>query len=153
VKPDAVVNRRLKDLLEKVRYLRSQQAVELRRLREDLGIRLAVERAFQLAIQSVLDIAAHVLAAEGWNDWDEYRELGPKLAEHGVLANDLGEAISRMAGFRNLLVHEYAVIKPHRMRDYLRRHLDDFDEFAKAIRAHLRRGARLKSIDRTRRSK
>jgi uncharacterized protein YutE (UPF0331/DUF86 family) len=36
------------------------------------------------------------------------------------------------------------VIKPERMRQYLRNHLDDFDEFAKAIRRHLRsrRGSR-----------
>jgi uncharacterized protein YutE (UPF0331/DUF86 family) len=139
VKPDPVVSRHLKDLLDKVRYLRSQQTVDARRLREDLGTRLAVERAFQLAIQNVLDVAAHVLAAEGWNDWDEYRELGPKLAEHEVLTDQLGQSLARMAGFRNLLVHEYAVIKPQRMRDYLQNHLDDFDEFASAIRKYLRR--------------
>lgn len=139
MKPDPVVSRHLKDLLDKVRYLRSQQTVDARRLREDLGTRLAVERAFQLAIQNVLDVAAHVLAAEGWNDWDEYRELGPKLAEHEVLTDQLGQSLARMAGFRNLLVHEYAVIKPQRMRDYLQNHLDDFDEFASAIRKYLRR--------------
>jgi uncharacterized protein YutE (UPF0331/DUF86 family) len=139
VKPDPVVSRHLKDLLDKVRYLRSQQTVDARRLREDLGTRLAVERAFQLAIRNVLDVAAHVLAAEGWNDWDEYRELGPKLAEHEVLTDQLGQSLARMAGFRNLLVHEYAVIKPQRMRDYLQNHLDDFDEFASAIRKYLRR--------------
>jgi hypothetical protein len=50
VKPDPIVSRHLKDLLEKVRFLRSQQTVDLRRLRENLGTRLAVERAFQLAI-------------------------------------------------------------------------------------------------------
>jgi len=138
VKPDPVVSRHLKDLLEKVRFLRAQEAIDPVSLRQDLAARLAIERAFQLAIQNVLDIAAHVLAAEGWNDWDEYRELGPKLAARGVLSQDLGQALARMAGFRNLLVHEYAVIKLDRVRDYLRNHLDDFDQFASAIRKHLR---------------
>jgi uncharacterized protein YutE (UPF0331/DUF86 family) len=128
VKPDPVVARHLKDLLEKVRFLRSQQYVTVQGLRQDLGKRLAVERAFQLAIQNVLDVAAHVLAAEGWNDWDEYRELGSRLADHGVLPKTLGEALARMAGFRNLLVHEYAAIKLDRVHEYLRLHLDDFDQ-------------------------
>jgi uncharacterized protein YutE (UPF0331/DUF86 family) len=142
VKSDPVISRHLKDLLEKVRFLRSHQAITLARLEKELGTRLAIERAFQLAIQNVLDVTAHVLAAKGWNDWDEYRELGPKLAAHDVISSELGQALARMAGFRNLLIHEYAVIKTSRMRDYLRHHLDDFDHFAAAIQKFLRPRAR-----------
>ncbi len=141
MKSDPVVTRHLKDLLEKVRFLRSHQAITLARLEQELGVRLAMERAFQLAIQNVLDITAHILAAEGLNDWDEYRELGPKLAAHGIIPSPLGQALARMAGFRNLLIHEYAIIKTSRMRDYLRHHLDDFDVFAEAIQKYLRRPA------------
>ena len=136
---DPVVTRHLKDLLALTRFLRSKQRITLARLETDLATRLAIERAFQLAIQNVLDIAAHVLAAEGWNDWNEYRELGPKLGEHGVISRPLAQSVARMAGFRNLLVHEYVVITLHRMREYLQTHLDDFDQFAAAIRKHLRR--------------
>lgn len=142
MKRDPVVARHLKDLLEKVRFLRSHQALSLAELRSDLKARLAIERAFQLAIQNVLDIAAHMLSAEGWNDWEEYRELGPKLVEHGVLTPELGQALARMAGFRNLLIHEYAAIKMERVRDYLRHNLDDFDRFAGSVRAYVRRGVR-----------
>jgi len=139
VKPDPVIARHLKDLLEKTGFLRSQQRISAVELRKDLGTRLAIERAFQLAIQNTLDIAAHILAAQGWNDWDEYRELGPKLADHDVITPALGQTLARMAGFRNLLIHEYAIIKGKRMRDYLQHNLDDFDQFAAAIRAYLRR--------------
>jgi uncharacterized protein YutE (UPF0331/DUF86 family) len=139
VKSDPVIMRHLKDLLEKLRYLRAQQRVEAAHLRKDLGLRLAIERAFQLAIQNVLDIAAHILAAEGWNDWDEYRELGARLSDHGVISPALAQALASMAGFRNLLIHEYAIIREDRMCDYLRHNLDDFDRFAAAVRAHLRR--------------
>lgn len=117
MKADPVITRHLKDLLEKVRYLRAHQRITAARLRKDLGLRLAIERAFQLAIQNVLDIAAHILTAQGWNDWDEYRELGPKLADHGVLTAALAQALARMAGFRNLLMHSYAIIKEGRMCD------------------------------------
>ena len=139
MKADPVITRHLKDLLEMVRYLRAHQGVDAAHLRKDLGLRLAIERAFQLAIQNVLDIAAHILTAQGWNDWDEYRELGPKLADHGVIAAALAPALAQMAGFRNLLLHEYAIIKEDRMCDYLRDNLDDFDRFAAAVRAYLRR--------------
>jgi uncharacterized protein YutE (UPF0331/DUF86 family) len=139
VKADPVTTRHLKDLLEKVRYLRSHRDVDAAQLRRDLGLRLAIERAFQLAIQNVLDIAAHILATEGWNDWDEYRQLGPKLADHDLISAALGDALANMAGFRNLLIHEYAVIREDRMTDFLRHHLDDFDRFAAAVRVYLRR--------------
>jgi uncharacterized protein YutE (UPF0331/DUF86 family) len=139
VKSDPVVARHLKNLLEKLGYLRAQQDIGLARLQRDLGARLAIERAFQLAIQNVLDIAAHILASEGWNDWEEYRELGPKLAQHRVITAKLGEAVARMAGFRNLLIHEYAAIKTARMHEFLRRNLRDFDRFARAVRAYGRR--------------
>lgn len=142
MKSDPVISRHLKDLLEKVRFLRSHRTITLTRLEKELGARLAIERAFQLAIQNVLDLAAHILAAEGWNDWDEYRELGPKLAAHGVIPAPLGQALARMAGFRNLLIHEYAIIKTSKMRDYLRHHLDDFDHFASAIQKYMRPASR-----------
>jgi len=50
VKPDPVIARHLKDLLEKTGFLRSQQRISAVELRKDLGTRLAIERAFQLAM-------------------------------------------------------------------------------------------------------
>jgi uncharacterized protein YutE (UPF0331/DUF86 family) len=56
-----------------------------------------------------------------------------------VIAPPLAQAVARLARFRNLLIHEYAIIKGGRMCEYLHNTLVDFDRFASAVRAYLRR--------------
>jgi len=109
------------------------------RIAADLTKAYAFERAVQLAIQCILDIGAHFISSLGARSMDDLKQIGPKLAELGVIPASLGENLRGMAGARNLLVHEYLAVALERLVETTIEHLDDFDEFALHISRFLRR--------------
>ena len=55
------------------------------------------------------------------------------LAKHKVLPVRLSKRLAPMAGFRNILVHEYLEIDRHRVYRALKDDLGDFERFIKAV--------------------
>lgn len=126
------VRSRLGALEEYLRGLREKQDGSREAYRRDRDLRDIVERRFEKAIQASLDIAAHIVAAEGFREPENYGELFEILGEEGILSRTTTEEMIEMAGFRNVLVHEYAEIRDDRVYDHLQ-DLDRFEEFATAI--------------------
>ena len=62
-----------------------------------------------------------------------YAEAFEVLGEAGILTAAQREAMVRMSGFRNLIVHEYARIDPAMVVRVLRERLGDFAAFKAAI--------------------
>jgi uncharacterized protein YutE (UPF0331/DUF86 family) len=62
-----------------------------------------------------------------------YAEAFEVLGEAGILTAAQREAMVRMSGFRNLIVHEYARIDPTMVVPVLRERLGDFVAFKAAI--------------------
>ncbi|NMB24028.1 MAG: DUF86 domain-containing protein [Firmicutes bacterium] len=61
-----------------------------------------------------------------------------QLGQQGIIPQSFAERIAPMAGFRNLLVHEYLQINFHQTYDILRNRLEDFRTFASYIVAFLK---------------
>lgn len=66
--------------------------------------------AFNLlrAVQTCIDIAAHITADERWSPPSSAGGLFLVLSQHGVLDSDLARRLSKATGLRNFIVHEYA---------------------------------------------
>jgi len=60
------IKRRLRKLEQYIAELEKQRTVTLTMLKSDLTRQLAVERAFQAAIESCTDIAAHMFPFTDW---------------------------------------------------------------------------------------
>ena len=99
----------------------------------------AVKYRFITAIEGCARIAHHVVAAEGWaapeSNADALRELG----EHGVIDRSSTESMARAAGFRNVLVHQYAEVDDDAVVGNLRR-LGDLDAFVQQVARWLEDG-------------
>ena len=95
------------------------------------------ERTLQMAIQAAFDIAAHIVAEERYGVPDANRGFFELLIRYGWLPQDLAEPLSKMVGFRNILVHSYERVDPAEVEKIVRHHLDDLLDFVKAIRARL----------------
>jgi uncharacterized protein YutE (UPF0331/DUF86 family) len=91
------------------------------------------ERYLQLAIQGVLDISNHILADSDSRLPRDNKELFDLLATRKVLPVRLARKLVAMAGFRNILVHEYLEIDRRRVYQILRDDLDDFERFIRAV--------------------
>jgi len=85
------------------------------------------------ATQACLDLAAHVVASEGYGTPATQAESFTLLQRHGVIDEALAENLRRMAGFRNLVVHRYADIDPKAVATIVRDRLDDLRGFAARV--------------------
>jgi|UniRef100_A0A7C3YST7 uncharacterized protein YutE (UPF0331/DUF86 family) len=99
-----------------------------------------VERNFQVAIQTCIDIANHIIAQENLPVPDEEENIFLILSKNNIIPKELGERIKGMVGFRNILVHEYLSIDHTLVYDLLQNRLSDFSDFAKVIVAYLEKG-------------
>ena len=107
----------------------------------------AVERGLQLAAQAMLDVGAHILAADFAVHPQEYRDVFVELGRVGVLPQEFAESIADLAGFRNILVHEYLRIDPQRVYDALQNNLSDLKIFGQCIVEYLRRSGAIEDED------
>ena len=91
------------------------------------------ERYLQLAIQAVLDVSHHIVADRNLGLPSDSKALFALLAKQKILSAPLSRKLVSMAGFRNVLVHEYMEIDRHRVYQVLRDDLGNFDKFVKAV--------------------
>ena len=124
VDPDRV--RRLLAMLERYRALLAVDDPEPYRRRH----------LVQTAAQISIDLANHVIAADGYRPPRDYGDAFRVLAEAGVLDSALAERMVALAGARNLIVHLYAEVDDERLARAVRDGgLDDLSAFAAAVAA------------------
>lgn len=125
-------------LRERIAALREAVA-RLRRLRasdsgsDDDLIEWATERGLQVAAQALFDVGNHLLSGAFSERPAEYAAIPSRLRAHGVISEALEERLRGLAGFRNLLVHDYVRVDFGRVRELLDTRLDDFDVFAAEV--------------------
>lgn len=110
---------------------------EAERLESDLVQRRFVEHTLQVAVQAALDAASHVVSDDRLGEPQSNRELFDLLARAGWIEPDLARRLGAMAGFRNLLVHDYAVVDLKILREVMTTHTQDLHDFVAAVRRRL----------------
>lgn len=135
--PDAVILERLTLLDDYVSDLRSLQDVDYQTYAESKLIHRTVERTLHLAVEACLDIGQHLIAQEGLRRPADNPDVFVVLVEEQILPDDLRTKLTAMARFRNLIVHDYARIDNQVVFAILKKRLDDFDQYARAILVYL----------------
>lgn len=113
--------------------LRQLQNVDFKTYVENKLVRRTVERTLHLAVEACLDIGQHIIAQEGFRRPADNQDVFVVLAEEGIVSDELLPSLISMAKFRNLIVHDYARIDNAIVFGILKRRLDDFDAYARAI--------------------
>ena len=135
--PDAeVVQRHLAALREALANLRRHAGSTPEMLRADMDLCWTVERGLQLCAQNSIDVATHLVAAAGF-DAPDYASAIDRLTRMDVLPGPFGARFRRIAGFRNVLVHDYIKVDLEVVSRVLGENLDDFEEFARLVERHL----------------
>ncbi|HKN87206.1 MAG TPA: DUF86 domain-containing protein, partial [Nitrospiraceae bacterium] len=93
---------------------------------------------FIVACEAALDICNHLAAKRGGRSPEDYADCMAILGELGILDPDLQTRMSRMARFRNLLVHLYWRVDDREVFRVMSEHLDDFDRYLRAIGQYLK---------------
>ena len=86
-----------------------------------------------LAVQSCIDMAAHIVSEQGLGVAGSTSELFYFLEEQGVLDAVLCEKMTRAVGLRNLIVHEYGRLDMAQIHAACRHDVQDLSDFAAAM--------------------
>ncbi|PYQ96517.1 MAG: DUF86 domain-containing protein [Acidobacteria bacterium] len=129
-----VVQARIAKIREYVALLRKIRGLtDERRFVKDPLVYGNAERYLHLAIQAVLDVSHHIVADMNLSLPATSQELFDVLAARKVLPKPLSKRLISMAGFRNVLVHEYLEIDRRRVWRVLNDELGDFEKFIRAV--------------------
>jgi uncharacterized protein YutE (UPF0331/DUF86 family) len=131
-----LIMEKLKELDRYLKQLELHKGITAKDLSGDLEESWIIERGLHLSIQVLLDIGNHILASEGITV-EGYSDIFIKLAEIGAIPLEFGERIKGMAGFRNILVHEYAKLDLKKLVAILDTGLDDIRNFALYIMKYI----------------
>lgn len=121
---------RLSDCLNKLEPLTERSRTEFR---DDPYLRDIVERNLEVAAQAVIDISNRSISVEQAPKPEGYRPAIERMGELDVIEAEFAETLAPLAGFRNLLVHEYVELDWDLVYDHLQ-NLDQLRRFESAIR-------------------
>jgi len=127
----------LDELSERLGRLEPLREKPLDEFLQDAYLRDIVERNLEIAIQCCIDIANRLISLEqAPKPRDSYESI-LRLGELGVLPGAFARELAPMAGFRNILAHEYLAIDWDLVYEHLQR-LNDLYQFADYLRGWLR---------------
>ena len=105
---------------------------------EDWDIQDIFVLNLQRAVQTTIDLAAHIISAEGLGVPDTLRDSFVLLRQAGIISAQLERRMIAMVGFRNIAVHDYQALDVEVLKSILQHHLSDLEEFYGAVLDHYR---------------
>jgi len=106
---------------------------ERRRALSPVDVEDIVALNLQRSVQAGIDLANHVVAAEGYGVPDSTAGAFSLLAERGVIDRGLADRLRRMVGFRNIAIHDYKTIDPAVVEAIVQNHLGDLRSLGRSI--------------------
>jgi len=91
-----------------------------------------------VSTEAALDICNHLAAKKGGRSPKDYADCMTILGELDVLEPDLKLRMSKMARFRNVLVHLYWKVDDREVWRIIHAHLSDFDDYLHAVGQYVR---------------
>ncbi len=132
----AGIERRLDELSERLARLQPLRGRARSDFDQDPYLRDIVERNLEMAAQCCIDISHRIISLEGAQKPVDYYDAILRMGELGVLPAGFARHLAPLAGFRNILVHEYLAIDWDEVYRALHR-LEDLEQFANLARQWL----------------
>jgi uncharacterized protein YutE (UPF0331/DUF86 family) len=87
----------------------------------------AAESYLRRALEALLDLGRHLLAKGFGVSATEYKEIATRLAEAGVFSVEESAVLTRLAGYRNRLVHFYHEVGDRELHEICSSQLGDVE--------------------------
>jgi len=93
----------------------------------------SAKHLLQVSIGCCLDLANHIIAAEGWRSPQDYFDSFRVLNEQGLISTEFLSTLRQMVSLRNRLVHLYWQVDEEVLYRILQEDLGDFDRFVRDV--------------------
>lgn len=91
------------------------------------------------AVETTASICNHILTRVKGMVPRGYPDCFEKLADAGIIPQELGNKLKKLASLRNIIIHKYWVIDDRKIFMSVKENLGDFEEFLKQINEILKR--------------
>lgn len=130
-----IIQGKLKDktntLLEIYQGLKKLQRLKTNDF-ENLENIWAVSFGLVAGIEAMLDISQYILTDKNIKA-ESYGQIPQKLLEAKIINKNFSEKLQKMIGFRNRIIHNYPSLDINELYQILKKDIDDFKIFLKAI--------------------
>ncbi len=123
----------LNERLARLQPLREKQRTDFD---QDPYLRDIVERNLEVAAQSIIDICHRIIVLEGARKPADYYEAILLMGELDIVPMIFARNLAPLAGFRNVLIHEYLGINWDIVYSKLQK-IDELNSFSDVIREWL----------------
>lgn len=91
------------------------------------------------ATQACIDMANQLIASNGWMMPSSYRQAFTIIGSHKVIMPATVDKMQKMAGFRNIAIHDYQQLDLNILKSILSKNLGDLEEFCREVHLYLKR--------------
>ena len=132
MKYNGVIQRKFALLDKQLLQLKNHtQDIDFDEFKNSWVLRSMSERALQVMVEIVIDVAERIIAIENAGPTASSAEAIDRLVELNVIKST--QPYSDMVKFRNLIVHQYEEIDPAIIYDIIKNKLDNFRQFRDEI--------------------
>ena len=130
---------RFSHLRQYLKVLQELQRVSKNTFINDYHYYGLAERYLQLAIECILDVGNSLIISFDLRKPSDRQEIIDILEEGKIISSLLATRLSGIAGFRNLLIHEYIKIDREKVYQILKNRVPDIETYAKGITRFLKK--------------
>ena len=130
------IERRLAELSERLSRLEPLRQKKRQEFDQDPYLRDIVERNLEVSVQCCIDICHRIISLMEAPPPRDYYESIQQMGELGVLPVDFARHLAPIAGFRNILIHEYLEVNWGEVFLNLQ-NVEDLNTFAMYVRQWL----------------
>ena len=130
---ETLILRKLSELDEYYRQLNEYEKITVAEYSDDWKTPRIIERTLQMMIETCVDIASHIIADKGYRVPVSYSDTFKVLYEEKIVSSTLFNSLSKMAKFRNIVVHHYDKVDARIVVGILKKDIKDFIGFRDAI--------------------
>jgi uncharacterized protein YutE (UPF0331/DUF86 family) len=131
VKYNGVILKKFTVMDDEIARLRGLGELSTSRIEGDHFLKHGIERALQIAIEVIVDVAQRILSLEGRQPAPTAFDALLGLEAMGILAS--AERYRSMIQFRNFVVHRYERVDASVLVTIVNHHLDDLIAFRKEV--------------------
>ena len=133
----SIIQKSLSFIGANLQQLKRFQTISLDRYLESFDQKVISERLLELIIQAALDINEHILVQQFSFVPTANKDSFLKMGACGVIANDLATELSKSAGMRNILAHQYLKINYVILLKSIQKALTQYPLYIQQITAYL----------------
>lgn len=127
-----VVENKISAIQKYLHILERYKTYSRKELEDNIDVRGAVERYLYLAVQTAIDLAEAMIAFKRLRKPSTFSESFQILKEADIISAPLAQEMAGMAGFRNIIAHDYEKTNYDIVYAILHERIKDIQTFAVA---------------------